>query len=400
MKINQHIQLYIILSTIMILWARIFHIFWLPAYWQDNIIESDGSNKISVSVKITNDFVWYIKRWWSTDKQFFTWSIWYTNTPDIYVKVWADKNSTYKLSGDITWIWTGGWVWSYNLAQFTTLTPEDGIKYIYSDYTNIWGIYHTWVVKAWLDRTGPSKPQISFIDGTVINNNFDILWTGGNIDTWVWFEKYILHIALDPNFVSEVKTDLYKDKYTINTSHLPLGTIRRYIESVDYLGNSTPSNVHYFHNALPSIPNWIGYTTEELDMYYHWSADSDRPIQDTPITPQRLQNIFDVMVKVADWKKIIYNEEDLKQVLIYNYLTHHISDTRLLPKWVPKSGVDSISRYTEQLAKKVNTYISTPTNKLRRDDKTIGIGLILFAIGISIILIVKERRSSIHDGCS
>lgn len=385
-----------IVYTIISLWLWVLFFFGInKANWYDpnNPRESQSSLDTSVSVRIVYDFNWYIKRWRAVWDQFFTWNIWRTNDPNIYVKVWADKTSSYQLTWWILpqWSWAG--IWNYNTNQFTILSGADGIKYIYSDYTHIWGIYYTWVVPVWLDRTWPSKAKINFTSWAIFNEPFTITWTDANIDTWVWREKYIIHIAMDPEFKSEIKKNLYTESYYLDTSKFPLGTIWRYIESVDYLWNSTPSDVQYFHNTLPSIPNhWAPNIPDDLRDYYG-QITSDRNIQD--ISTWKLQNIFDIFIKTGSGGTIKYTEDDIKAILIYNYLTHGVAEHWEIPTWVPKTWVDGIMRYLDEMVKDINEEIADPTIPIDKSYIITGILLLILCV----IMILRSRLNRVDSLC-
>ena len=390
----------IIIPTIMIiswLWVLFFFI-WndntISAYDSRNPRESQEDLWTSVSVRITNDFVWYIKRWQSLWSQFFTWGKRWTSTPNIYVRAWANRTSSYQLSWWITWSWAWGWVDTYDKSQFTILSWDDGTKYIYVDYTTIRGKYHTWVVSVGLDRIWPSRPNVSFMSWVIMNSPFIISWDDGDIDTWVGREKYIIHISLDPNFLWEIKKDLYTENYYIDTNDLPLGTIRWYIETVDYLWNSTPSAVQYFHNTLPSIPNHQSPNIPDDMKNYYWKIDSDKSIQD--ISTWTIKNIFDIMTNPSDtWTKVIY-DDNIKSILIYNYLVHGVADTWIIPTWVPKSWVDGIGRYLDKIVQDTNQQIQNPKKPVNR---TLYIIIWWILLALCLIVIIKSRQWDVDKLC-
>lgn len=399
MKIITYKQIHnLIISTIVFLWLWVLLLSWiwttenqLHAYDPNNPRESQDSLDTSVSVRIVYDFEGYIKRGWSLWNQFYTWDIRWTNDPNIYVQVWADKTSTYKLTWWVDGIWTWNGVWSYNKNQFTILSWSDGLKYIYSDYVNMWGIYSTGIVSVGLDRVWPSKAKISFTSWAIYQQPFTITWKDADIDTWVGWSKYIIHIALDPNFASEIKKDLYTESYYLDTSKFPLGTIWRYIESVDHLWNSTPSEVFYFHNTLPSIPS--GHDVpDDLEDYYD-QITTDKIIQD--VSTWALKNIFDIVIKAWSGTDIKYGKDDIKTVLIYNYLTHGVADVRQIPTWVPETWVDGIMRYLDKMVKDVNKQITDPKAPLDKSLVVVSILLLLLCI----FLIWRSRSWCVDKVC-
>lgn len=397
MKIVSKKQIQNIFISIIVgiwLWVSVFCNIYstINAYDSNNPRESQTSLDTSVSVRIVSNFEGYIKWWRSLGNQFFTGNIRWTNNPNIYVKVWASQTSSYQLTWWITWLWTGNGISAYGNNQFTTINWNDGIKYIYSDYTHIWGIYHTWVVPVWLDRTGPSKAKISFTSWAIMQLPFTISWTDANIDTWVWRSKYILHISMDPNFVSEIKKDLYTESYYIDTSKFPIGTIWWYIESVDHLGNNTPSDIQYFHNTLPSIPNHLSPDIPDDLKDYYRQIDSDRPIQD--ISTWDIKNIFDIIISMWTWK-VIYNESDIKSALIYNYLIHGVADTRVIPTWVPKTWVDGIMKYLDNMVVEINEEILNPKTPINRSYMIVW--FILLILGF--IMILRSRSWHVDRLC-
>ena len=211
-------------------------------------------------------------------------------------------------------------------------------------------------------------------------NIFNINWTWGNVDTGVGFHDYILHIALDPGFISEILIPISGSSTSFSTNSLPLGTMRWYLESLDYLGNATPSTTFYFHNELPSysIP-WGIYVPTILTPNY------------TPLPHNSPDIQYIITTTYFPNKKMLTGFNTIKEKLLHQFAESKASLYWLLPIVSPKTWVD-----VEEYVKDANDYIWKITNTPIQSPLRYQITLILILIFIWLYRIKENYRNKHH----
>lgn len=294
----------------------------------------------SVAVTLNSNLIGHINLISTSGDTVITGGIVYIKDPNIVVNIETvtDRSihSTYTLTGEIEGEYTGEWTGNYNYDIPIIVDAGDGLKYVGVDFETLRGIYHTGKDMVYVDNIGPSSPQISYPNGTTLYNFFEVQWTGVT-DAGVGLSHYIFHLALDPGFESEVEVLISGNLNEYQLSGLPPGTSRWYLEAVDYLGNSSYSNVFFFHNALPSFPAaWGIYIPIPLTPYY------------TPIP-----NAKYIVVTIYNPKKILNVRDDIVSMLLQNFANSKASSARILPLQTPKTGVDA-----EDLTRQVNIFIT------------------------------------------
>lgn len=331
---------------------------------------------INVSVRIYNSFSGTLDRWYA-QSQYIQSGLIYTNNPNIFLSIGANSSSDYTLSWSLFTGLYGSGIGIYSGLHETTLSTGDGIKYI-SIFYNKSGEYYNpnTLLTVFLDTSPPSLPEYSTMNGFILNGSTFIGFSGSSVDTGVGFSGYRIHFSMDPLFWSDDYIIWDNSGLLLRTDDFPYGTIYRYIESIDYLGNSISGSIQYFHNGLPSIPSngWSSYIPQELQKYYNKNPEV------VPITTQ-IQTII--------------SKKTIKKMIKENF---ELSDSFLqwiLPQTLPDTGVCYDSQFIHSINSKINRKLWY-TRKHTVSLLWIILWIILF-IGISLwisLFFKKDLRNS------
>ncbi|HMY80264.1 MAG TPA: hypothetical protein PK048_00280 [Candidatus Absconditabacterales bacterium] len=347
----------------------------------------------NVSVTIYNSFTGILERGSATN-QYISGGIIYVNTQLIQLIVGATDTTTYQLSGDILGIRTGAGSGNYSGGYSTILSSGEGIKQIGIEYMKGIESFIPPGLKLYLDQTPPTLPGYVFSNGQLMGSGASIMipLSGGNYDSGVGFSGIILHIALDPLMMTEVMVSLSGNQIIFDSLSLPIGTLYRYIETIDYLGNSRSGTIQWFHHILPSIPlNGGQYIPQPLIPYY-----SGHQINNLPKDNE--SHIVDNNSNNNQSPTATYGKP-IKKRLLQNFEDKAPWIERILPGVLPDTGVG----LTIDDLHKVNNYILesltgiSQKNSIHQYTIWVGVIALLYYIIMNrryILLTIKKNKKS------
>ncbi len=241
MKNYNKIIVYSIITTIWIcLWWIIF--------LQEKIYAISLSHT-NITLGINNSYSWFINLQNGQNIVNISWDQ-RIDTTNIWITIWATTWSFYSITWGITTIsWYGSWNYSHN--HIINLSGE-WINTIYGSFFKNIEPYTT-NTSIMVDTTPPNQSQIIYPTNNIVISGNTLLSRSTSNDSGIWLSHYRVHLSLNAWFLWEVIIISTWNSIELWTNNLPIWTIFRYIESIDYLGNSSTSNPGFFHYGTYSI---------------------------------------------------------------------------------------------------------------------------------------------------
>lgn len=207
---------------------------------------ADSIQKI-ISVTLYNSYSGTIARSSSNNTVSSGWLTWFSWT-GIVMDISATTWSSYTLSGSLIPLY-GSWIGWYTHTHMIDLPSIDDILLFQAHFERDLEPYDSNILRLAIDRTSPSLPQLLWpIDNTSLDSNGTIdLQRLASVDTGVGLSGYWLHISLHPSFIADTVIRVSSNHIQFSANALPLWTLYRYVQAVDYLWNSTSSSPGYFH---------------------------------------------------------------------------------------------------------------------------------------------------------
>ncbi len=219
----------------------------------------------NIRLGIYNSYQWSItiqpwehtvQFWWNTR----------TNENTLWIIIWASTGSAYTITGispTISTIWSGIYQHNHNI----TLQSTDWAQTIYGSFIRNTEPYST-NLNIMIDRSAPSSAfLLQPISNTIISGDIT-LSRSPSIDNGIGLSHYKIHLSLDAWFLGETILITSGTSLVINTNNLPIWTLFWYVESIDYLWNSSNSSASFFHHQTystidenPSDGGWGGIVT-------------------------------------------------------------------------------------------------------------------------------------------
>ncbi len=262
----------------------LFIIIWIIFFWWWTLTTTDSYSKTlrntDISINITNTYSWQIAR--STDQNIINsgWNYWTSlSNPMITISMsdWWSFTIIWSLEEILSWSSPTSFD---NLKQIITLDAWDGQKMIQSLFMKDgWEPYTSDPIGIVLDQTPPSDPIILWPDENILlTGKVRLIWQSVT-DRGIWFSHYKVHISLSPSFSTENNIVTWDNSLEFVEDILPKGTIFRYVEAYDLLGNKSRTDPAFFHYKIPSQTSWWfwGWSSEYI------SSSTSRATED--ITP-------------------------------------------------------------------------------------------------------------------
>lgn len=235
-----------------VLWSLI--ILWWIFVNRESYTEYIESRHIQIGLQIVNSYSGWIDFSSGQNMIYSGWS-WWTDSNQILLQISATTGSAFTISWDVV---SSSWVgsWGYSLAFPIQLSSGDGNKLIQSEFLRDANEeYMSNIVSINLDQTPPSAStlQTPALYSTVSPGMVFFSWTP-SIDNGAGTSHYKLHISPDPGFLWGLTLPIYDTNTSIYSTNLSTGMLFRYVESMDYLWNSSSSSISSFINTVQSLP--------------------------------------------------------------------------------------------------------------------------------------------------
>jgi hypothetical protein len=242
-------------------------------YYHDPTIASDKVTTKVISVELYNSYSGSIAR--SSGNSFvpsgwYLWGSWTSVFIDISATTWSTYTLTWNVAYNYTWIGSG----FYTNTDMIIIQSGDGAKSLQSLFERWYERYNSNVILYMLDTIAPTVPILLWptVNSIVSPTSWLSLQWSWSSDSGIWLSWYRVYLSLHPSFVWALTIDTSDTSLSLWSGMLPLGTIYRYVEALDLIGNTSVSTPWYFHYGAPTIVNgwWWGWWW--YAWWYVWST--------------------------------------------------------------------------------------------------------------------------------
>jgi len=212
------------------------------------IVFASSLTQRNIYVTIQNSYSWHIQRAPTqsfVSAQGLVWTL--DETLDLLIS--ATTGSTYTTSGDVSLL-TGVESGSYTIMQTVTSQTGEGNHTIQVRFDRDREPYFSNTLSYMVDTTAPTQATVQLpIDNSIVNTTSPMVvsWLPSN-DLGVGLWWYHVFFSLHPSFTTPLILDSQTwSSIMLPANAFPLGTIYRYVESYDLLGNMIASEPWFFH---------------------------------------------------------------------------------------------------------------------------------------------------------
>ncbi len=186
----------------------------------------------------------------------------YLTSTWITLDISANNTSTREIMGDMLQSFTGDGVWSYVDTVNTFLIDGDGPKVVTGIYFKGIEFLYPTPLLLYIDTTPPTMPLglTPLLNGNTYESPI-IFNRSPSFDAGAGVEAYRVIYDTSPSFTSPTVYTSSITTQAVPWNLIPLGTIYRYVESIDHVGNSIAWFPLYFKHVLPPINKTWGKNT-------------------------------------------------------------------------------------------------------------------------------------------
>ena len=259
-----------------------------------------------------------------------SWWILWTNNPNVTISISAEQASVYNLyRNEHSLVLTGESFTHHYNHEHSVIIPDELQTYTYQSHfisSTSWIVYSN-IINLQLDTTPPSAPIITTpINNTIITIAGLSLSRTSSSDQGIGLEKYRVYFSLVPIFSGSTSIELNEPHLTLDTNMLPQWTVFWYVEAIDYLGNTSSSNIHFFHinnsSTFSSSSSWgwrtIPFKEQPITNNSSWSTTSWIISHGDDTTPSTnswtLSQIQESVNKKVEYNKSEWREKDLNNL--------------------------------------------------------------------------------------